>query len=278
MFNKHQTGLSMVELMIALALSSFLILGITQIYLDNKRSYQFQQGQSANLDNTRFSTLVLDEVLSRAGYRRAPDQPMLNAFPAGNGLSAHCANFDNEGVITKLSDDSETGFCIRFQPALAGELLCDGSTTVLNESKPFMYPKLDETIYLAIKFVPGVTLEEGSVQCISNLGGSGGELMTGVADMQVEFGSGKPDEKRLKEGSPYQNARDWSAGDGTVRAVRYAMLSANRQGRRDGDSAVLANWLDKHASSTSAARLNSGDNQHIYQAALGGQAVRNMMP
>lgn len=35
----RQTGLSMVELMITLLISSFLILGITQIYIDNKRNY-----------------------------------------------------------------------------------------------------------------------------------------------------------------------------------------------------------------------------------------------
>lgn len=276
-FKSHQAGLSMVELMIALALSSFLILGITQVYIDNKRSYQFQQGQSANLENTRFSTLMLDEVLSRAGYRRAPDQPMSKAFPAGNGLGAHCANFPEEAAITKLKSSDETGFCIRFQPAVAGELLCDGSATELNKELAFVYPDLSETVYLAVKFLPGATLEEGTVQCVSNLGGGAGELMTGIADMQVEFGSGYLDEKKLKD-SPYKIASDWSESDGVVRSVRYAMLSANRQGRRDGESKVLSQWLTHHASTASSTRINSGDNQHIYQAALGGQAVRNMMP
>lgn len=276
-FKMRQKGLSMVELLIALALSSFLILGITQIYLDNKRSYQFQQGQSANLGNTRFTTLVLDEILSRAGYRRTPDQPMLDAFPEENKLAAHCASFAKEEVITKLSDTSETGFCIRFQPAVNGEQLCDGSTTVLSEPKPFMYPDSGETIYLAIKFQAGAALEEGVVQCITNLGGGGGDLMSGVADMQVEFGSGYADEKKLKA-TPYKNAQDWSSADGVVRSVRYSLLSASRQGQREGDSQVLEAWVSQHASASSATRIQSADNRHIYQAAVGGQAVRNMMP
>ncbi len=45
--SRRQSGLSMIELLVALAISSFLILGITQIYLDNKRNYLFQQGQAA---------------------------------------------------------------------------------------------------------------------------------------------------------------------------------------------------------------------------------------
>ncbi|OVZ72666.1 hypothetical protein CDO43_01055, partial [Pseudomonas aeruginosa] len=40
--SRRQSGLSMIELLVALAISSFLILGITQIYLDNKRNYLFQ--------------------------------------------------------------------------------------------------------------------------------------------------------------------------------------------------------------------------------------------
>ncbi|MEN1592952.1 prepilin-type N-terminal cleavage/methylation domain-containing protein, partial [Pseudomonas aeruginosa] len=43
LFSKMQKGLSMVELLVALAISSFLILGISQIYIDNKRNYLFQQ-------------------------------------------------------------------------------------------------------------------------------------------------------------------------------------------------------------------------------------------
>ena len=37
----RQRGLSMIELLVALAISSFLILGITQVYIDNKRNYMF---------------------------------------------------------------------------------------------------------------------------------------------------------------------------------------------------------------------------------------------
>ena len=70
----HQRGLSMVELLVALAISSFLILGITQIYLDGKRNDIFRQSQAANLENSRFSVVILNELISKAGYRRSPEQ------------------------------------------------------------------------------------------------------------------------------------------------------------------------------------------------------------
>lgn len=50
-----QAGLSLVELMVALAISSVLILGITQIYIDNKRSYSFQQNQAENQEGAAIS-------------------------------------------------------------------------------------------------------------------------------------------------------------------------------------------------------------------------------
>ena len=44
--SQRQNGLSMIELLISLAISSFLILGITQVYIDNKRNQVFQLAQS----------------------------------------------------------------------------------------------------------------------------------------------------------------------------------------------------------------------------------------
>ncbi len=45
--SRRQSGLSMIELPVALAISSFLILGITQIYLDNKRNYRSSKARQA---------------------------------------------------------------------------------------------------------------------------------------------------------------------------------------------------------------------------------------
>lgn len=276
-YTLQQTGLSMVELLVALAISSFLILGITQVYIDNKRNYMFQQSQASNLDNSRFAVLMLDEILSKAGYRRAPDQGMEDAFPHNNTtLSDQCAPFPQEAVITKLKDTSSVGFCMRYQPATANEDLCDGNTTTLAKDEPFYYPAQNETIYLAIKYTPDDNKQGGTISCQSNKGGNA-ELLNGIADMQVEFASGFEMEKRLKDGA-YKNAADWQESDGVVRAVRYSVLTGSRPGQRDGDSLVFSQWLANTASESSRNRLEARDSRNIYQAAIGSQAVRNMMP
>src|SRR5690625_4681658 len=87
-----QRGLSLVELMVALVIGSFLILGATQLYLNSKRGQLFSSSSAANVENARFGVLVLEEQLSKAGFRRAPDQDISTEFPAGNGPSA-CRSF-----------------------------------------------------------------------------------------------------------------------------------------------------------------------------------------
>ena len=114
-----QHGLSMVELLVALAISSFLILGITQVYIDNKSNYSFQQSQAANMDSGRFLQMMLNEQIGKAGYRRAPDQEFEYAFKA-RGATGECAAFTTEGVVTKLSEEDANGFCMRYQPAVNG--------------------------------------------------------------------------------------------------------------------------------------------------------------
>ena len=108
---QNQGGLSLVELMIALALSSFLILGITQVYLDNQRTYLFQQGQLQNQENRRFVSLFLQQELSRAGYRRSPlTQDMEAAFSGASGGIVKGCSFAPGRAVQYLG---RSALCIR---------------------------------------------------------------------------------------------------------------------------------------------------------------------
>jgi len=113
-FPACQRGLSLIELMVALAISSFLILGITQFYIDDRSSFLFQQGQVNNLDKSRFANLLLEQLLSRVGYRTEPWQSMDISFPvisASNGCPAFAAG------ETLLKNTAGNGICMRYQAA-----------------------------------------------------------------------------------------------------------------------------------------------------------------
>lgn len=270
--SKQQQGLSIVELMVALALCSFLILGISQIYVDNKRTYLFQQSQAMNLDSARFVDHILTDLLGKAGYLRSNRQ-ILEDLPATAGLSTHCNNFAKGHAVTSLK--SGQGLCLRYQPAVNGELNCASNSQELDNQNAFTPPNSSEIVYVALRFVPDDTnLENGVIQCIDK--DSVAELIRGVADFQIEFGVGKSgDEKSLNENSPWKLPSAWVATLGPVRAVRYSVLLASTANQRNGDSAVFTDWLDNHASSRKDL-LEDNDKRRIYQIASGSQALRNL--
>ena len=61
-------GLSLIEMMLALVISSVLITGIIQIYIGSKQSYRLQEGQSRIQENARYVMELLERDLRIAGY------------------------------------------------------------------------------------------------------------------------------------------------------------------------------------------------------------------
>lgn len=262
-----QHGLSMIELLVALAISSFLILGITQVYINNKINYSFQQSQAANMDSGRFLQMTLNEQIGKAGYRRTPDQEFEYAFTAATAVG--CDTFSKESVVTKLSDSTK-GFCIRYQPAVSGEQACDGVGLALANPSAFIAAKSDELAYVVIKHEWSDELHEGKITC------NGQDLVEGVADFNVEFLLGEKLERRFKD-SPYKKASDYNGND-VVRGIKYSALLASRPNQRNGmESAVFKKWADEVEEATKT-KLSAQDRNRIYQVVSSTQVLRNLVP
>ncbi|UCJ16994.1 PilW family protein [Pseudomonas sp. MM211] len=278
---KRQCGLSMIELLIALAISSFLILGITQVYIDNQRHYLFQQSQSGNLDSGRFAALLLDQYLGKAGYRRTPSSLLETSFPE-RAASGGCMAFSAGASVTSLDASQGTGFCIRYQPQVSGDLDCQGvaSSTTFTQAFP---PNLtaSDLIVLAFKYEPGASteLQNGKLLCksLNATTPQFTEQLTGIADMRVDFGVGSTD-VLSKEVTSYVTQSAWTTSSGGIRSVRYSLLLASRTGQRDSDdSKILTDWLASAPADTKT-RIQSGDSKRIYQVVGSTQTVRNLMP
>lgn len=281
----RQRGLSMVELLIALALSSFLILGITQIYLDNKSSYTFQLSQGNNQENTRYAEFILSGWINKAGYRRTPEQLVEDAFPA-LAASDDCESFAAGAVISAYkatAGSGQKGLCLRYQPTHPEERDCQGdkikSITDTRLNIPFIQPSKDELVVSVIRFVPNNDLHKGVLEC-KNLTSSTpafSEVIDGVADLHLEYAVGENDlfEKRVKANNPWTKTL---SGDSLVRAVRYSVLLSSAPNRREGGSAILTRWNSEFASATDKTRIENNDKQRIYQLTSSVITVRNMMP
>lgn len=278
---KRQLGLSLVELLIALAISSLLILGITQVYIDNKRNYVFQQNQAGNSENSRFTSLMLNEYLGKAGYRRDPVILVEEAFPS-RAADDDCLAFGAGHSITGLDPDEGRGFCIRYQPKTSGELDCQGAASAsFDDDVAFSSPPTSSLIILAFKYDPSTDneLSNGRLLCKSLNASSPqyGEMLRGIADMRLDFGVGKFDVLE-KEVSSYAPQADWTPETGAIRSVRYSLLMASRSAQRDSDdSKILDDWLAT-ATDADKTRIQAGDNRRLYQVASSTQTVRNLMP
>ncbi len=238
---QHQEhGLSMIELLVALALSSLLILGAIQIYIDNRSNHLFHQGQSENIENGRYALLILERQLAKAGYRRSPDDSFEFAFPA---ISGGDCPFDEGQTIRRIND---TTLCLRYQPWNDTERDCSQTSSFSGLDTP--YNSFTESI------VERITVTDEVLTC------NGAELATGVSAIRFDFGVGPAGVREVTEYT--------ATPDRPIRSLRYALLMASDRGSRQGmSSKAYADWHGSEAP----------DNR-LYLTVSNSMTLRNLMP
>lgn len=288
-YQRFQAGLSLVELMVALAISSFLILGVTQIYIDNKRSYSFQQNQTENLEAGRYALLMLQQELTKAGYRRRPDEQPSNAFPEIPtdipGLG--CGVFSAGETVKRTALSS---LCIRYQPRDNLERNCLGelpATASTLQTGP--YTSSPEIVIERLYFEKDPDSEAGALKCtrvhtnpsgtvLSGRNVQTGELVSGIVDLRYELGVGSAADPR--------NISQYTTTATTlpILAVRYTALlrSSGIRLRESVDvSDALANWqalTGLENSDSLVAAIKADDKGQIYQVSQSNVMLRNLMP
>ncbi|OAN30417.1 PilW family protein [Pseudomonas oryzihabitans] len=245
---RAQRGLSIVELMVALTLSTFLILAVTQLYLNNKRHALFQEGQVSNEENGRTALLLLDQQLARAGFRANPTlhttlETAFAARPAANGCPAM-----SRGQAITLTDD-KTGVCLRYQGETRGrDSDCLGNP-IAEATNGNGTEVLTRISYVAD---PVGAVGRGNLQC-SAQGQPAQVIVAGLADF-VWF----------KLPTPSQASQ----------AVRYAALFSSRAVPTEGmANAMAANWKPLTGREPPA-----GASTQVLQIVQGSVTLRNLMP
>ena len=245
----RQTGLSLIELMVALLLSSLLILGITQIFIDNKRNYAFQQGQSDNIENARYATLLLEQELYRAGYQTRQDGPVADTFPA---TSLGDCSFGKGEIINYDTDDQR--ICLRYEPHLPEITLCNGDT-VSGPAKPYLSRTVEPVIIELQVF-------NGTLFC------NGTELIANTEDVRFSFG--------VDAGEGGGETRKYTispAANDAIHSVRYAVLLKSRAHNLTDstNNPVYRAWHEKWEGETSAI----APDRALYFALENTVAIRN---
>ena len=65
---KDERGLSLIEILVALAIAALLLLGLSQVFIGSKNAYRLQEGMSRVQENARFVTQYLEQNVRMAGY------------------------------------------------------------------------------------------------------------------------------------------------------------------------------------------------------------------
>jgi len=78
----RQTGLSMVELLVALGLGLILLAGIGSIYVGSKQTYRMQEANARVQETGRFALEVIGRSLRQAGADGNINATSINALPA----------------------------------------------------------------------------------------------------------------------------------------------------------------------------------------------------
>lgn len=121
-----QRGISLVELMVAMAISLVLLLGIVQILLGHRGSFDSQQALAGLQQRGRLASFVLENAIAYAGYY--PIQTGMHQVPAPESVfSASVISGTNEDPSTSRAPDEDSD-TIRIRFRAAGQLAnCIGS-------------------------------------------------------------------------------------------------------------------------------------------------------
>jgi type IV pilus assembly protein PilW len=121
----RQTGLSIVELMVALTISLFLIGGMAVILQNVKTTYTEQQGLAQLQDNARLAMTLMTDVIESAGYFPNP----LTYSAAGTMPASPSFSSPGTPVITGSTTATGDSVTVRYAPDNTADLYnCMGGT------------------------------------------------------------------------------------------------------------------------------------------------------
>jgi|GEM_PF-1534137 len=273
---QQQRGITLIEVMVAMAIGLFIVLLVTVVYLTGGRNLSFRQGQGENLANSRHTLDALNGQIAKTGWRRDPIQSMAEAFPSDSHLGC---DFQPREVLKVLSDGA---LCIRYQQRDTNERNCTGDDPGdVADLPPYVARNKANDLRAAAK--RGMYVEKYWVTPDHRLvcNNADNAIADGVQAIHFDFGVGpaSPPHKKEKDATrrvvQYINIPPDPATH-TVRSLRYAVLLATTAERVSGgmETDVCTRWQTAGGNS-SLCDTSSG---RLYQLAAGALTLRNLMP
>ena len=249
-----QRGLSLVELMVALLLSTLLMLGIMQVYVDNRFYNFFQTGQMENNMNSRFAVMMLDSEIHKAGYRKNPVEGYMKVFPADG------SDFAAGDAVRAINENS---FEIRYQPHSSKDVTCSGQSP---SGSGVGYVDYAYYTYSANFTLHKVKFEfaDSAIKC------NGDEIISNVHAAEflyaIPLSSSDP-------GAGVKYVKHDEIGSSAIYGVRYRLLlsSTVKKITDSSDSVALSAFYENGSD-----ELGSDDKGGVYQVVSKNIQLRNL--
>jgi len=134
-----QSGVGMIELLLAILVSSFLLIGVTEIFSGNKRTYVYQQVQGMSNENQRIASVLLTNLLHQIGYAPISQESVIGKHKVFTASSDTLATFVAGEAVKGTAQDvgglRQDTITYRY---FAGDeiVTCSGQPLSLNVSSP----------------------------------------------------------------------------------------------------------------------------------------------
>ena len=152
----RQYGLTMVELMVSLVLSLFLILVAAQFFIANKSTYRTQQAQADVQERGRFAISWLGQQIRQAGYAANSEiaTSFATLYPATNASGSALAM-----QASQLFAGTSSTLQLRVRGADDGNIVdCSGQGLAQNASRTHVIDRSGTSLRCdGNEVVPGVT-------------------------------------------------------------------------------------------------------------------------
>jgi prepilin-type N-terminal cleavage/methylation domain-containing protein len=164
----QQTGFSLVELLVAIAISMVAMVAVTSVYISSKGTARLQEMQQRLSEDGRFGNAMLQRIISQAGYRETPSD-----------------NLDD----TRISVNADNDITVKFRTDGANQVICDGSTPAAADQTLVIKKDGSKLLCGAVEWIAPATAGAGNGTEVMDFSVKMG-VDTGPANTPENFGCG----------------------------------------------------------------------------------------
>jgi type IV pilus assembly protein PilW len=241
---RSQCGLTLIELMIALLISSILMFGVGTIYVSSKRGYNIQDNLARQQENSRFSVELLVHDLRMAGYpKRYVSSPIVTGSTADGGGTA------NDTVTVEYLGNTD----------------CLGQNTPANSCSADPTQRCAINTY-SIKHDAGTNTD--NLYCQGNGGANAEIIADNVTNMQVLYGI-DTDTNGDGIANKYVTWPSASADPSKIVNVRFALLTQTPNEVKKAQTTKIYSLLDQ--------KITINNDRHFHRVYMNTVQLRNQM-